>query len=96
MLAAVLLVNALLHPTPLLWPLYVVAAGVAALAGLNDPRSTPYWPASAPHDQLAANGANKPCAGRPAPSPAPRWPAFVVAYAGNVRVYATTVVCFCL
>src|SRR5690606_2204711 len=36
LLAVILLVNAML-PEPMLWPLYVVAAGVAALAGLQRP-----------------------------------------------------------
>ncbi|MFF9484953.1 MFS transporter, partial [Streptomyces sp. NPDC014676] len=56
LLAVVLLLNALL-PHPMLWPLYVVAAGVAALAGLQRPALDSLLARIVPHDQLAAAAA---------------------------------------
>ncbi|MFG3163477.1 MFS transporter, partial [Streptomyces sp. NPDC048232] len=56
LLAVVLLVNAML-PRPMLWPLYVVAAGVAALAGLQRPALDSLLARIVPHGQLAAAAA---------------------------------------
>lgn len=55
-LAAILLVNALL-PEPLLWPLYVVAGGVAALAGLQRPALDSLMARIVPHAQQTAAAA---------------------------------------
>ncbi|MFE0969566.1 MFS transporter [Streptomyces sp. NPDC058826] len=56
LLAVILLLNTLL-PNPMLWPLYVVAAGVAALAGLQRPAMDSLLARIVPHDQLAAAAA---------------------------------------
>ncbi|MEY7976445.1 MFS transporter, partial [Streptomyces pilosus] len=56
LLAVLLLLNALL-PRPMLWPLYVVAAGVAALAGLQRPALDSLLARIVPHEQLPAAAA---------------------------------------
>ncbi|MFF0224020.1 MFS transporter [Streptomyces sp. NPDC004629] len=95
LLAAVLLVNAML-PQPLLWPLYVVAAGVAALAGLQRPAMDSLLARIVPHDQLAAAAALNALRWQAGAIAGPALAGLVVAYAGNVPAYATTVVCFVL
>ncbi|MFD8518954.1 MFS transporter [Streptomyces capillispiralis] len=93
LLAAVLLVNAML-PRPLLWPLYVVAAGVAALAGLQRPAVDSLLARIVPHDQLAAAAALNALRWQAGAIGGPALAGLVVAYAGNGPAYATTVVCF--
>ncbi|MFE7974040.1 MFS transporter [Streptomyces shenzhenensis] len=95
LLAVVLLVNATL-PEPLLWPLYVVAAGVAALAGLQRPALDSLLARIVPHDQLAAAAALNALRWQAGAIAGPALAGLVVAYAGNVPAYATTVVCFVL
>jgi MFS family permease len=56
LLATTLLVNALL-PHPQVWPLYVVAALLAAFDGLQRPSLEALVPRIVPHDQLAAASA---------------------------------------
>lgn len=56
LLAVVLLINALL-PRPALWPLYVVAAGVSALAGIQRPALDSLIARIVPHAQLTAAAA---------------------------------------
>ncbi|MEY9485130.1 MFS family permease [Streptomyces calvus] len=92
-LAAVLLVNALL-PEPMLWPLYLVAAGVAALAGLQRPALDAMLARIVPHDQLAAAAALNALRWQAGAIGGPALAGLVVAYAGNGPAYATTVVCF--
>ncbi len=55
-LSGLLLLNAVL-PAPRLWPLFVVAAGVAALDGLQRPSLDALIPRIVAHDQLAAASA---------------------------------------
>ncbi|MFD7713686.1 MFS transporter [Streptomyces sp. NPDC059785] len=93
LLAVVLLLNALL-PHPMLWPLYVVAAGVAALAGLQRPAMDSLMARIVPHDQLAAAAALNGLRWNAAAIGGPALAGLVVAYAGNVPAYATTVVSF--
>lgn len=93
LLAAVLLVNAML-PEPMLWPLYVVAAGVAALAGLQRPALDSLLARIVPHDQLAAAAALNAFRWQAGAIAGPALAGLVVAYAGNVPAYATTVTCF--
>ncbi|RMB82576.1 MFS transporter [Streptomyces shenzhenensis] len=95
LLAVVLLVNSML-PEPLLWPLYVVAAGVAALAGLQRPALDSLLARIVPHDQLAAAAALNALRWQAGAIAGPALAGLVVAYAGNVPAYATTVVCFVL
>jgi MFS family permease len=92
-LAAVLLVNALL-PEPMLWPLYLVAAGVAALAGLQRPALDAMLARIVPHDQLAAAAALNALRWQAGAIGGPALAGLVVAYAGNSPAYAITVVCF--
>lgn len=93
LLAAVLLVNALL-PRPLLWPLYVVAAGVSALAGLQRPALDSLMARIVPHDQLTAAAALNSLRWNVGAIAAPALAGLVVAYAGHAPAYAVTVVSF--
>ncbi|MFF7857504.1 MFS transporter [Streptomyces sp. NPDC007904] len=93
LLAAILLVNAML-PEPVLWPLYVVAAGVAALAGLQRPALDSLLARIVPHDQLAAAAALNALRWQIGAIAGPALAGLVVAYAGNAPAYATTAVCF--
>lgn len=93
LLAAVLLVNALL-PEPLLWPLYVVAAGVSALAGLQRPALDSLMARIVPHDQLTAAAALNSLRWNVGAIAAPSLAGLVVAYAGHAPAYAITVVSF--
>ncbi|MFE7032666.1 MFS transporter [Streptomyces sp. NPDC057621] len=93
LLAVVLLVNAML-PSPMLWPLYVVAAGVAALAGLQRPAMDSLLARIVPHDQLAAAAALNALRWQIGAIAGPAAAGLVVAYAGNVPAYATTVAGF--
>lgn len=93
LLAAVLLANALL-PEPLLWPLYVVAAGVSALAGLQRPALDSLMARIVPHDQLTAAAALNSLRWNVGAIAAPSLAGLVVAYAGHAPAYAITVVSF--
>ncbi|MFJ4685146.1 MFS transporter [Streptomyces sp. NPDC088789] len=92
-LAVILLVNAML-PQPMLWPLYLVAAAVAALAGLQRPALDSLLARIVPHDQLAAAAALNALRWQIGAIAGPALAGLVVAYAGNVPAYATTVVGF--
>ncbi|MDI9829960.1 MFS transporter [Streptomyces sp. KAU_LT] len=92
-LALVLLANALL-PHPMLWPLYLVAAGVAALAGLQRPALDSLLARIVPHDQLAAAAALNALRWQAGAIAGPALAGLVVAYAGNVPAYTTTAGCF--
>ncbi|MFE6599047.1 MFS transporter [Streptomyces albidoflavus] len=93
LLALILLVNSML-PEPMLWPLYVVAAGVAALAGLQRPALDSLLARIVPHEQLAAAAALNALRWQAGAIAGPAAAGLVVAYAGNVPAYATTVTCF--
>ncbi|URN15890.1 MULTISPECIES: MFS transporter [Streptomyces] len=93
LLAAVLLVNALL-PGPMLWPLYVVAAGVSAMAGLQRPALEALTARVVPHDQLPAAAALNALRWQLGAVAGPALAGLVVAYAGPGAAYATTVCCF--
>ncbi|MFC7466694.1 MFS transporter [Actinomadura keratinilytica] len=93
LLALILLVNSML-PEPMLWPLYVVAAGVAALAGLQRPALDSLLARIVPHEQLAAAAALNALRWQAGAIASPAAAGLVVAYAGNVPAYATTVACF--
>jgi MFS family permease len=89
-LAVVLLVNALL-PDPMLWPLYVVAGGVAALAGLQRPALDSLMARIVPHDQLTAAAALNALRWQIGAIAGPAVAGFVVAYAGASWAYTATV-----
>ncbi|MBT2493350.1 MFS transporter [Streptomyces sp. ISL-96] len=92
-LAVLLLVNSLL-PEPLLWPLYVVAAGVSALAGLQRPALDSLMARIVPHDQLTAAAALNSLRWQTGAVVGPALAGLVVAYAGHPSAYAVTVVGF--
>ncbi|MER5873745.1 MFS transporter [Streptomyces sp. NPDC002044] len=92
-LALVLLVNALL-PDPLLWPLYVVAAGVSALTGLQRPALDSLMARIVPHDQLAAAAALGGLRYQFGAIAGPALAGLVVAFAGYASAYAVTVTGF--
>ncbi|MER0445290.1 MFS transporter [Streptomyces sp. Edi4] len=94
-LALVLLVNALL-PSPTLWPLYGVAAGVSALAGLQRPALDSLMARIVPHDQLAAAAALNALRWQLGAIAGPSLAGIVVAYAGTATAYTTTVATFTL
>ncbi|OKK08192.1 MFS transporter [Streptomyces sp. CB03234] len=93
LLAGLLLVNALL-PTPMLWPLYVVAAGVSALAGLQRPALDSLMARIVPHDQLTAAAALNALRWQLGAIAGPAVAGLVVAYAGHATAYGTTAACF--
>ncbi|WP_435884678.1 MFS transporter [Streptomyces toxytricini] len=92
-LALILLVNALL-PEPLLWPLYVVAAGVSALAGLQRPALDSLMARIVPHEQMTAAAALNALRYQIGAIAGPAAAGIVVAYAGYATAYAVTVVGF--
>ncbi|MFG2873494.1 MFS transporter [Streptomyces sp. NPDC048337] len=92
-LALVLLVNALL-PSPLLWPLYVVAAGVAALAGLQRPALDSLLARIVPHEQLTAAAALNGLRYQFGAIAGPALAGLVVAFAGYAAAYSVTVAGF--
>ncbi|MFI1012521.1 MFS transporter [Streptomyces sp. NPDC020965] len=93
LLAVILLVNALL-PNPLLWPLYVVAAGVSALAGLQRPALDSLMARIVPHDQLTAAAALNTLRWQLGGIAGPAVAGLVVAYAGHATAYGITIVGF--
>jgi MFS family permease len=93
LLAVVLLVNGLM-PHPALWPLYVVAAGVSALSGLQQPALGSLIARIVPHDQLTASAALNFMRGQIAAVMGPSLAGVVVAYAGTPTAYAVTVTGF--
>ncbi|MFF5338080.1 MFS transporter [Streptomyces sp. NPDC013181] len=93
LLAVVLLVNAAL-PDPMLWPLYVVAAGVSALAGLQRPALDSLMARIVPHDQLPAAAALNSLRWQAGAILGPSLAGLVVAYAGHPTAYSVTVVTF--
>ncbi|MGQ4516090.1 MFS transporter [Streptomyces sp. DW26H14] len=94
-LAVVLLANSLL-PHPALWPLYVVAAGVSALSGLQQPALGSLIARIVPHDQLTAASALNFTRGQLAAVVGPSLAGVVVAYVGLPVAYAVTVAGFLL
>uniref|UniRef100_A0AAU2JKD5 Multidrug efflux pump Tap n=1 Tax=Streptomyces sp. NBC_00049 TaxID=2903617 RepID=A0AAU2JKD5_9ACTN len=92
-LALVLLVNAAL-PSPMLWPLYVVAAGVSALTGLQRPALDSLMARIVPHDQLTAAAALNGLRYQFGAIAGPALAGLVVAYAGYPTAYAVTVLGF--
>lgn len=94
-LALILLVNAML-PDPLLWPLYVVAAGVSGLAGLQRPALDSLMARIVPHDQMTAAAALNSLRYNVGAIAAPSLAGLVVAYAGYACAYTITVIGFAL
>ncbi|MBM9621912.1 MFS transporter [Streptomyces zhihengii] len=93
LLALILLVNAML-PEPMLWPLYVVAAGVSALAGLQRPALDSLMARIVPHDQLTAAAALNALRWQVGAIAGPALAGVVVAYAGHATAYGITIAGF--
>ncbi|MFC8824358.1 MFS transporter [Streptomyces sp. NPDC057137] len=93
LLAVVLLINALL-PSPALWPLYVVAAGVSALAGIQRPALDSLIARIVPHAQLTAAAALNALRWQTAAVAGPATAGVVVAFSGTATAYALTVTGF--
>jgi MFS family permease len=93
LLAVILLVNALL-PDPMLWPLYVVAAGVSALVGMQRPALDSLMARIVPHDQLTTAAALNALRWQLGAIVGPALAGLVVAYAGHAPAYAITVAGF--
>ncbi|MFF3836751.1 MFS transporter [Streptomyces sp. NPDC001930] len=93
LLAAVLLVNSLLA-TPMLWPLYVVAAGVSALAGLQRPALDSLLARIVPHEHQTAAAALNSLRWQMGSIAGPALAGLVVAYAGHAPAYGVTIVGF--
>ncbi|MER6776067.1 MULTISPECIES: MFS transporter [unclassified Streptomyces] len=94
-LALVLLVNSLL-PNPLLWPLYVVAAGVSALAGLQRPALDSMMARIVPHEQMTAAAALNALRYQIGAIAGPALAGLVVACAGYPAAYGITLAGFVL
>lgn len=92
-LALVLLLNAVL-PSPALWPLYVVAAGVSALAGLQRPALDSLMARIVPHEQQTAAAALNSLRWQMGAIAGPALAGLVVTYAGHAAAYGVTLVGF--
>jgi len=97
--SAGLLTNALL-PHPKLWPLYIGAAGIAALDGLQRPSINALFPALMKRDQIAAATAMQSMRWQVGAIAGPALGGIVVTQAGVAAAYtidaATFIVSFCL
>lgn len=93
LLALILLVNALLTE-PMLWPLYVVAAGVSALAGLQRPALDSLLARIVPHEHQTAAAALNSLRWQMGAIAGPALAGLVVAYAGHAPAYGVTIAGF--
>ncbi|MEU6877338.1 MFS transporter [Streptomyces sp. NPDC046712] len=93
LLALILLLNSLLTE-PMLWPLYVVAAGVSALAGLQRPALDSLMARIVPHDQQTAAAALNSLRWQMGAIAGPALAGLVVAYAGHATAYGVTIAGF--
>ncbi|MEV7781002.1 MFS transporter [Kitasatospora sp. NPDC088351] len=93
LLTGLLLLNALL-PTPLLWPVYLVAALVAAADGLQRPALDSLTPRIVPHDQLTAAFALNSLYRNAGSVIGPALAGIIVAFAGVQTAYALDALTF--
>ncbi|MFD4534101.1 MFS transporter [Kitasatospora sp. NPDC058397] len=93
LLAGLLLLNALL-PSPLLWPIYLVAALVAACDGLQRPALDSLTPRIVPHQHLTAAFALNSLYRNAASVAGPALAGVVVAFSGVGTAYALDVLTF--
>ncbi|GAA2741249.1 MFS transporter [Kitasatospora cinereorecta] len=93
LLTGLLLLNALL-PNPLLWPIYLVAALVAAVDGLQRPALDSLTPRIVPHDQLTAAFALNSLYRNVGSVAGPALAGVIVALAGVQTAYALDVASF--
>ncbi|MBP5940037.1 MFS transporter [Streptomyces acidiscabies] len=92
-LSAGLLVNALL-PTPLIWPLYVIAALTAVLTSIQRPALDSLWPRIVDHEHLPAAAALSSLRRTIGGVAGPALAGLVVAYAGLGWAYGADLVTF--
>ncbi|MGW0120690.1 MFS transporter [Streptomyces sp. NPDC003327] len=95
LLALLLFLNALL-PDPMLWPLYVVAAGVSALAGLQRPALDSLLARIVAHEHQTAAAALNSLRWQTGAIAGPAVAGLVVAYAGHAPAYGVTIAGFAL
>ncbi|WP_051967631.1 MFS transporter [Kitasatospora mediocidica] len=95
LLIALLLVNALL-PHPVLWPIYLVTAMVAAVDGLQRPALDTLVPRIVEHDQMTAAYALLSLYRSTSSVLGPALAGFVVAFAGVQTAYALDVATFAI
>ncbi|GAA3011268.1 MFS transporter [Kitasatospora albolonga] len=93
LLSGLLLLNALL-PSPVLWPIYLVAALVAAADGLQRPALDSMTPRIVPHDQLPAAFTLLSLYRNAASVAGPALAGVIVAVAGVETAYALDVLTF--
>nr|WP_246192580.1 MFS transporter [Kitasatospora atroaurantiaca] len=93
LLSGLLLLNALL-PTPVLWPIYLVAGLVAAVDGLQRPALDSLTPRIVAHDQLTAAFALNSLYRNAASVAGPALAGVIVAVAGVQTAYALDVATF--
>ncbi|MBB5933293.1 MFS family permease [Streptomyces zagrosensis] len=94
-LTALLLANSLL-PSPMLWPLYVVAALTSALAGLQQPAIDALTARIVPHDQLTAAAALNSIRWQLSAIVGPSLAGVIVAFAGLPVAYTLDLLTFFL
>lgn len=90
-----LLLNTLL-PHPLVWPLYVAAAGTSALTGVQRPALNAIVPRIVAHDQLSAAAALNALRWQLGGVAGPALAGLLIAYAGLETAYAIDVITFAL
>ncbi|WP_441246382.1 MFS transporter [Kitasatospora sp. McL0602] len=93
LLSGLLLLNALL-PTPVLWPIYLVAGLVAAVDGLQRPALDSLTPRIVPHEQLTAAFSLTSLYRNAASVAGPALAGVIVALAGVQTAYALDVATF--
>ncbi|MEV6110103.1 MFS transporter, partial [Streptomyces sp. NPDC051940] len=94
-LATGLLVNTLL-PEPVIWPLYLIAAGSAALTAIQRPALDSIVPRIVPHEQLPAAAALNSLRWQVGGIAGPALAGFVVAYAGAEWAYGADAVTYAI
>ncbi|MFC7220032.1 MFS transporter [Streptomyces polyrhachis] len=92
-LAAALLANTLL-PEPMVWPLYVIAAGSATMTAIQQPAMTSLVPRIVAHDHLPAATALNSVRWQVGGVAGPALAGFVVAYAGAEWAYGADAVTY--
>ncbi|MGP3979536.1 MFS transporter [Streptomyces sp. KR80] len=93
LLSLILLANTLL-PHPMIWPLYVVAAGVSALTGLQRPALDAIVPRIVPHEQLPAAAALNSLRWQVGAIAGPSLAGLIIAFAGLEWAYALDALSF--
>ncbi|GGN34819.1 MFS transporter [Streptomyces fuscichromogenes] len=94
-LACGLLVNSLL-PHPALWPLYVTAALVSVLSGLQQPALSSLIARIVPHDQLTASAALNFASGQVSGILGPALAGIIVAWGGTSLAYGVALAALCV